>query len=507
MKRFLILLLALGMIVSLSGCYKDALDVRNAIKKSTTITDVQSKIELTLKTNVSEELLGSEASSFSQLFEEGIVLETKTTDRKNYEIKGTLKSDQLLRDNGLWEFPQKPGFEALVFNQDKIYTKTSADSTYLFASLSELLSLNDEENSEAYANIIEAQQQVSDLTVKMASEYLDQYEFTLGNVSNLGTSSLTLPDGTVQVKKIKISLNEEQMKNMVSYTLGNLAESVVIKDYLLAVNAIQQEGQLPIGAGGETLEQMYQGFQDSILALKTVVDDFDLQQTLDGAGTDVHVDLTFSIDDTGYIRQEEANLIIEMDSPTGSTEKARLELTSSQIFWNINNVTPITEPTSDAVSITAVLEDANLLTRWDEKSYIRIGLASYMEAIKRSKQTILHVGEEFAFINGQYSDIGVSPYVKNGRTMIPLRVVADAFDAELGWDPATKGVTILADPDLFLVMHIGSKNATVNGQSVILDEPPAIINGRTMVPLRFVSEALGAQVEWVPETRQIILQR
>jgi hypothetical protein len=87
------------------------------------------------------------------------------------------------------------------------------------------------------------------------------------------------------------------------------------------------------------------------------------------------------------------------------------------------------------------------------------------------------------------------PIIVDGRTLVPIRSVAEVLGAQVNWEDSTQTVLINKD-DKHIELTIGSKSPTVNGSPVNLDAPAVIINGRTMVPLRFVSEALGAKVVW-----------
>lgn len=110
-------------------------------------------------------------------------------------------------------------------------------------------------------------------------------------------------------------------------------------------------------------------------------------------------------------------------------------------------------------------------------------------------------------LNGQsvmnpYQDI--DPFVKKstGRTLIPIRMVTEAMGGTAEWDNDKQQVTIRLR-DKYMVMVVGQAAATANGRSVTLDQPPLIIRDRTMVPLRVVLEAFGAQVAWTQELHQI----
>ena len=95
---------------------------------------------------------------------------------------------------------------------------------------------------------------------------------------------------------------------------------------------------------------------------------------------------------------------------------------------------------------------------------------------------------------------GTVPLVVNGRTLVPLRAVFEALSLEVGW---SSGEITGTQGNLQIKLSTGNRTAYINGREIWLETPPMIVNGRTMVPLRFVAESLGAEVEWLPETRTI----
>jgi len=91
-----------------------------------------------------------------------------------------------------------------------------------------------------------------------------------------------------------------------------------------------------------------------------------------------------------------------------------------------------------------------------------------------------------------------------GRVLVPLRGVFERLGAFVQWEPRARTV-IAGRPGTQVVLVIGNPRAAVNGRPVSLDVPPLIIGGRTLVPLRFVSQALGARVEWEALTRTVFI--
>jgi len=87
------------------------------------------------------------------------------------------------------------------------------------------------------------------------------------------------------------------------------------------------------------------------------------------------------------------------------------------------------------------------------------------------------------------------PVILNGTTMVPFRLTFEMLGAKVTWDEATKTVTA-EKRNVTVTLQVGSKIAYKNGQAVQLSQAVQLLGGRTLVPLRFVGEALGGQVEW-----------
>jgi len=90
---------------------------------------------------------------------------------------------------------------------------------------------------------------------------------------------------------------------------------------------------------------------------------------------------------------------------------------------------------------------------------------------------------------------GAQPQYLNGRVLVPLRGVFEQMGAFVKWDPAARMVYATRGQD-DVRLGIGNRQATVNGRGVAMDVPATVMMGRTYVPLRFLGEALGADVRW-----------
>jgi hypothetical protein len=98
-------------------------------------------------------------------------------------------------------------------------------------------------------------------------------------------------------------------------------------------------------------------------------------------------------------------------------------------------------------------------------------------------------------LNGQPLATTAAPVIVNGRTLVPMRDIFEALNATVVWNGATQEIRAQSD-NRSIALQIGARTAVLNGQHVALDQPPLLFRGSTFVPLRFVSEALGTQVSW-----------
>ncbi|MDP4179878.1 MAG: choice-of-anchor A family protein [Bacillota bacterium] len=103
------------------------------------------------------------------------------------------------------------------------------------------------------------------------------------------------------------------------------------------------------------------------------------------------------------------------------------------------------------------------------------------------------------FVNGSTIDFSkynnVKPVSTNGRTLVPLTAIAESLGAKVDWEASTKKITITSD-NTIIELTLNSNIAYVNGEKQVLDAPAKSINGRVLVPLRFVGESFGETVGW-----------
>lgn len=102
-------------------------------------------------------------------------------------------------------------------------------------------------------------------------------------------------------------------------------------------------------------------------------------------------------------------------------------------------------------------------------------------------------------INGQNVIFDVQPIIKNGRTLVPIRVIAEELGATVSWNQNTQTISITKGSNTIQLV-IKKQTASLNGSTLSLDVPPEIISGRTIVPIRFIAEAFNMNVQWNQST-------
>lgn len=121
-------------------------------------------------------------------------------------------------------------------------------------------------------------------------------------------------------------------------------------------------------------------------------------------------------------------------------------------------------------------------------------------------QSIMQMMPIDVYVNGKMLNLTDYPFVVKQRTLIPIRDIAEALGATVTWNQERQEVTVELE-DKRMLLKIGSPTIIVNEVAIASEISPQIINSRTYVPLRVVSEQLGAQVQWHQNSRTITIDR
>lgn len=110
------------------------------------------------------------------------------------------------------------------------------------------------------------------------------------------------------------------------------------------------------------------------------------------------------------------------------------------------------------------------------------------------------------YMFGEKIACDVPPVIEDGRTLVPVRAISEGgMGADVKWNGKLKLVTVLKD-EMEILLTIGEKEVLVNGETKKLDVPAKLINDRTMVPVRFIGETFDYDVEWDNENRRVVIE-
>ena len=129
----------------------------------------------------------------------------------------------------------------------------------------------------------------------------------------------------------------------------------------------------------------------------------------------------------------------------------------------------------------------------------QVKVAVTTKAAAYDKRIVLQINNRNVLINSTTFANDVAPVIVDDRTMVPIRVITEALGGRADWNAASQTVALTIDGSV-LRMTIGQ---TIAG----FDAAPVILNDRTYVPIRYVAEKLGANVEWIANTQQIIIEK
>jgi hypothetical protein len=126
--------------------------------------------------------------------------------------------------------------------------------------------------------------------------------------------------------------------------------------------------------------------------------------------------------------------------------------------------------------------------------------------INTGKTITLTIDSVTGYIDGKEVLLDAPAKIINNRAMVPVRLVSESIGARVDWDYDNREVTINSGGK-YIKLYIDSKIASAGNKEITLDAAPTILNGRTMVPIRFIAEYFGSQVTWDDRTRSVVIKQ
>lgn len=164
----------------------------------------------------------------------------------------------------------------------------------------------------------------------------------------------------------------------------------------------------------------------------------------------------------------------------------------------------VTGREGDWVQIALADGSSGYVASWLVRETAAGQLPSVPTATIPGNTVTMESGTPQVYLDGQKLNFDVPPIIDNDRTLVPLRAIFEAMGADVEWVDTTRTVKAKRG-NTEVILQIGSLYPTVNGQVWALDVPAKIINDRTLAPLRFVGEAFGGQVGWDDSTRTVTI--
>lgn len=223
------------------------------------------------------------------------------------------------------------------------------------------------------------------------------------------------------------------------------------------------------------------------------------------------------------VSSQDYNNWVEFEDDPYSRWKSfeKLKITSYKLAFVIEyNMNPVVKGKGSAIffhiwqgpkistkGCTALSEaDISKLLSWIDPAKNPITIQGTVDIlqdlIKATENELLYPIE--VVINEKKVVFDVTPRILNGRTLIPVRSVFESLGAEVSWEESTETVSILKGSKV-IKFKVGSNRGYIDGEQVEIDIPASIINGRTMVPVRFIAEELGFEVAWDGEKRVVLI--
>ncbi|MGI6145715.1 MAG: stalk domain-containing protein, partial [Peptococcia bacterium] len=128
------------------------------------------------------------------------------------------------------------------------------------------------------------------------------------------------------------------------------------------------------------------------------------------------------------------------------------------------------------------------------------------EVDRKDGEIVFKIDSKIAYYGKTQVNLDTAPTILENFTVVPLRALGDALGAETQYEDATRTVTVKYQ-DKEIVFYIDSKLVKVNNEWKVIDIAATLINNRVMIPARFVSESFGAAVVWDAETREVIITK
>lgn len=393
----------------LTGCAGEASLVRDSIVASLDKPnyDFQGTLKLTGDLDKLPAALGdteaeTKGKALLSALEAGVTIKGSQLDLKNAKIEMEVNDDKLLRDNHLWAGDKKASVELLV-NDDKFYAKTPLDSKYLLISPDASGGFAELGGSQAVSpeKLKEYQDKMNDLALNFMKKYIAKYGYTLNDAKNLGTETVSLPNGEkVEATHVAIKLDAKELVKMFYFTANDAVASQDVKafavDMMVLTNTLQEE-MFP--EEGKTTEAEKRAVAEATVtaglkAAKEWLDKTGKEYTPDKIVEEMKKEgfhglawnLDFYIDKNKMPVHQVSTLTVTFQAPE-MKEPATVGLKADQYTYNFGKATKFDIPAKDAgITVEQLYKDEKAIDSFSDKGFLRPIAESLLEQYKWQKE-------------------------------------------------------------------------------------------------------------------------
>ncbi|MBD0382039.1 copper amine oxidase N-terminal domain-containing protein [Paenibacillus sedimenti] len=524
------------LLIALTGCQAvQGLDIGQALENSVNVKSIESKgsLELELVEGNTDQLSPREKALIQALKNTKITIKSAKLQDKQHAsidaelqyIKGTIPF-RIVVDGTKIIIHIEGGKKPIVFDQtafdadgaatplsQEIQDKLAKSVEQLQPALIKFFVTNAPNPNKISVTSVSEQVNNETLSLQKAHVELNGSELTgLLKVflTNILADEKGLKELLGQLYDVIIPIVKEQIKDMQSQSgedTGGLNRIPVMQDLAMAY----LDNKTLVVEFAYTTIQVF---------LKKAVDEFDktMEDSISSPSASAQLQALLSdqttlkadyyIDQDKQIRKSLLELHIPITEPDAGVSAIKLKAAFEN--WNIGkSVTASTIDTSGGVLNvdSDAFQGYAIVNNFDKNSLFYKLLKDDLNVTKKELHFIVESNNSYEDDDSLYGL--TQPFINEDEvTMVPIRFLSEQLGAEVKWNPELKQVTIKDELNgTLIVMTVGSKTATVDGTGVALESAPALRNGATYVPIRFIAEKLGAKVEFDQDTQVVTITR
>lgn len=483
MKKRLALVMCLLLITSIfAGCTStNGIKITQALIKSTDWKSVEVNEDVTVNVdlqNVDFSDYGSE--NYDMLLD--IVNNSYLKGAAKYDIENT-KADVKYT----YGCNDITATGSIYMDKEKLWTKSPLLSKVVEVNLAEIFPKAQEVFKTG------TNERIKNLTLKFMQDYIKEYKHTLKSIKDKGTVTVNTSEGNISLNNIEVTLDREETSKAIRYTLENYAQNDTIKEYLKDALSTYTKSMDQSKLGADP-SQMEDELETELNELRKQIRD-NPDEIVDGIMSGINLGpkglvFNFGIDQSGDIRTFDAKLNFALNDLGMEDGKANITINYKATFNNINK-TVVNIPSFEGKKVQTLKEfvKGNPDLRDSEIGDL-LGVRP-----KNVYFTICDNPEYYRYYVN--SEMKVQPYISGGTLMVPGEYLGTELGFKVDINEKLKTITYTTkDTNTTVKLKVNSKVAYVNGKKAITRITPELKDGQIMVPLRFVCDKVNAKITW-----------